>query len=52
MGVAGAACATVCGELIGGLVPIIYFSRKNSSLLRLGKPVFSGKYKYYSLHRL
>lgn len=43
MGVAGAACATVCGEFIGGLVPIIYFSRKNSSLLRLGKPVFSGK---------
>ena len=43
MGVAGAACATVCGEFIGGLVPIIYFSRKNSSLLRLGKPVFSGR---------
>ena len=31
-GLAGAAIATVCGELIGGLFPVIYFSRKNSSL--------------------
>lgn len=36
-GLAGAAIATVCGEMIGGLSPVIYFARKNSSLLKLGK---------------
>ena len=36
-GLAGAAVATVCGEFIGGLFPVIYFARKNSSLLQLGK---------------
>lgn len=41
-GLAGAAIATVCGELIGGLFPIFYFSRKNSSLLKLGKTKFYG----------
>ena len=30
-GIAGAAVATVCGEFIGGLFPIFYFARKNSS---------------------
>lgn len=42
-GLAGAAVATVCGEMIGGLFPIFYFSRKNSSLLRLGKTQFNGR---------
>ena len=42
-GLAGAAAATVCGEMIGGLFPIFYFSRKNSSLLRLGKTQFNGR---------
>ena len=41
-GLAGAAIATVCGELIGGLFPIFYFSRKNSSLLKLGRTKFNG----------
>ena len=41
-GLAGAAAATVCGELLGGIIPIIYFSRKNSSLLRLCKTRFNG----------
>lgn len=41
-GLAGAAVATVCGEMIGGLFPVFYFSRKNSSLLRLGKTQFNG----------
>ncbi len=36
--VEGAAIATVGGLLIGGIVPLIYFFSKNSSLLRLGKP--------------
>ena len=37
-----AALATVCGEFIGGLFPIFYFTRKNSSLLRLGKTHWNG----------
>lgn len=37
-GLAGAAYATVAAQLVGGAVPLIYFGRKNSSLLRLGKP--------------
>ena len=41
-GLAGAGVATVCGELIGGLFPIFYFGRKNSSLLRLGRTDFHG----------
>lgn len=42
-GLAGAALATVCGECIGGLIPIFYFSRKNSSKLKLGKTHFNFK---------
>ncbi len=37
--VQGAAIATAAGLFIGGLVPLFYFARKNSSLLRLGKPL-------------
>lgn len=36
-GVAGAAIATVVAQVVGALVPIIYFSRKNKSLLKLTK---------------
>ena len=36
-GIEGAALATVISEVFGGLVPCIYFARKNSSLLRFGK---------------
>ncbi len=35
-GVAGAAFATVVGEVVGGAVPLIYFARENNSYLRLG----------------
>lgn len=42
-GLAGAAVATVCGEFIGGLFPIFYFARKNSSLLKLGRTSFDGR---------
>lgn len=41
-GLAGAAIATVCGECIGGLFPVLYFSRQNSSLLRLCRARFNG----------
>lgn len=40
-GVAGAALATAAGEIMGGVVPLIYFMRKNDSLLRLTKTGFN-----------
>ncbi len=40
-GIAGAAIATAAGEIIGGILPLIYFSRKNSSLLQLQKTKFN-----------
>lgn len=43
LGLTGAAVATVCGEFIGGLFPILYFTRPNSSLLHLGKTHFNGR---------
>ncbi len=39
----GAAIATALGQLVGGGVPLIYFFRKNSSILRLGKTRFDGR---------
>ena len=36
-GVAGAAAATAFSQMLGGIIPLIYFVRPNSSLLRLGK---------------
>lgn len=42
-GLAGAAIATAISQLLGGMIPVIYFSRSNSSLLRLTKTVFDGK---------
>lgn len=43
IGLAGAAFATVTSECIGGLFPLLYFARKNSSLLKLGRTHFNGK---------
>lgn len=40
-GIAGAAIATVASEYVGGLLPVIYFLRKNDSLLQLVKPVIN-----------
>lgn len=37
MGIAGAALATGVGECVGGLLPVLYFLRPNSSLLQLKK---------------
>lgn len=42
-GLPGAAVATVVSQTVGGVLPILYFSRRNSSLLRLTKPVFHVK---------
>ena len=36
----GAAIATAMSQVVGGAVPLIYFFRKNTSLLRLGKTNF------------
>jgi len=40
---AGAAIATAMSQTVGGLLPLIYFSRINDSILRLGKTHFDGK---------
>lgn len=42
-GVGGAAAATAVSEMVGGLVPLIYFGRKNGSLLRLTKTGIQGR---------
>lgn len=42
LGLEGAAIATAISQVIGGTVPIIYFARKNGSLLRLTKTRFYG----------
>lgn len=42
-GLAGAAVATAIGEVIGGVLPVLYFIRKNDSLLRFSKPTFYGR---------
>lgn len=42
-GVTGAALATAAGQIVGGIIPLVYFSRKNPSKLRLGKPVWDKK---------
>ncbi len=42
-GIAGAAAASAIGQLVGGVLPIVYFARENSSILRLTKPVIDFK---------
>ncbi|MGI6205471.1 MAG: MATE family efflux transporter [Anaerovoracaceae bacterium] len=37
-GLVGAAVATTICEFLGGMIPIVYFARKNTSNLKLGKP--------------
>ncbi len=43
LGLEGAAAATAISQVVGGIVPVIYFFSPNSSLLRLGKTDFDGK---------
>ena len=40
---AGAAIATAVSQAVGGIIPLIYFFRKNSSVLRLGRTHYDGK---------
>ncbi len=43
-GLVGAAVATALSQVVGGVIPLIYFARKNNdSLLRLTKPKFDGE---------
>lgn len=42
-GLTGAAAATGLSQLIGAVIPMVYFSRENTSLLRLGGTSFDGK---------
>lgn len=42
-GLVGAAVATAVSQILGAVIPIVYFVRPNPSLLRLGKCRFDGK---------
>lgn len=42
-GLVGAAVATIIAQCVGGIVPLVYFSRENDSLLRLGVFRWDGK---------
>ena len=39
-GIPGAAIATVASQAVGGFLPLLYFARRNTSLLRLGRTRF------------
>lgn len=41
-GLGGAAAATAISQVLGGIIPVIYFARKNTSLLRFVKFRFDG----------
>jgi putative MATE family efflux protein len=43
LGLAGAAIATAMSQVVGGLVPVLYFARENRSLLRLTRTRFYGR---------
>lgn len=42
-GVAGAAMATGISQVVGSVIPLVYFTRKNSSPLQIVKTKFDGK---------
>ena len=39
----GAAAATALSQVVGGAVPLVYFGRENSSILRLGRSQFNSR---------
>lgn len=43
LGLTGAAIATAFSQVVGGVIPIIYFACRNKSSLRLTKAKFSGR---------
>ena len=40
---AGAAVATALSQAVAGIVPLVYFIRKNSSILKLGRTKPEGR---------
>ena len=40
LGVAGAAIATVTSQVVGAIIPLVYFSKKNNTMLKIGKTKF------------
>lgn len=42
-GLVGAALATSLSQCVGGIIPLIYFARPNSSQLKLGRFYFNGR---------
>lgn len=42
-GIAGAAWATATSQIVGGVLPLVYFSFPNSSLLRLTRTKYDGR---------
>lgn len=42
-GLAGAAIATAVSQIFGGVFPVLYFMRRNDSLLRFAKPIWDMK---------
>ena len=42
-GLAGAAIASALTQMVGGMFPLVYFGRKNDSLLQLVRPVWNGR---------
>lgn len=49
LGVTGAAVATIMSQYIGGCVPLVYFMTKNSSTLRIQRPVWDGRAIFQTL---
>ena len=43
LGLVGAALATALSQVVGGIGPLLYFARKNGSLLWLTKTAFNGR---------
>ena len=39
-GIAGAGLATITSQFVGAIIPMIYFARKNSTMLKFGKTKF------------
>ena len=42
-GLAGAAAASALTQMVGGVFPLIYFGRRNNSILKLVKPAWDGR---------
>ena len=39
-GIVGAAIATITSQFVGAIIPLVYFARKNATMLKLGKTKF------------